>query len=716
MIVNRRTTKLSLVIVMMLAMVFPTSVFAANGDLTSIAFDTNEEEIHLTVAETTRQLRVLATIEGSSAKKDVTNEATWTSSSTKTVKVEGGLLTPLDKGTATITAKYKGSIATVKVISKYAAEEFAINQPKEVEYKLGTEGIEVKALTDGTNDVTSEAKWTSSDEGVVTVDKGQLKLIGRGNATITASYKGLSASYKVKVISPYEKLAISPGEDQELLVGDDPVELKVYARTSDSETGLGTEVTDKEELKLKSSDTSVAKINDDGKLEPVALGKATITATYLGTTASIDVYVRNPYEALILTEPDFIKNPLMFLNDQTTIKAMVRNAATESNEVAATWTSSNPLAVTADGGKITARATGTSNIKVSYLGISKEFRVTVLPTVTEFKTDETEFKLLKDESKSVPKVTGTLLDLEKQDFSKSVQWTTSDEKVATVDDDKIKAQAKGEAVLTGKIGSKEVAEVKVIVNEKVLILLPSIEEYQIVTGRTEDLPKVSAVLENGDEEEVSSSVEWSLTGTAAVIKDGRIKGLTKGSTVLKGTYLNQSIKIPVLVEQEIVKIIVDPETVELNIKKSKSIKATGYYANGKTVALSTKMNWVSSNPKVVTTSRSSVKAVGEGTATVSGSYQGISVSVKVNVVPKLTKLTASEKKLKLAPGAVKTVSLTAEYDTGKTSSVTGSAQWSSSNTSVAKVTDGKIEAVSKGTARIKAKLGTKTVTVTVSVK
>ncbi|MFC7679778.1 hypothetical protein [Paenibacillus sp. GCM10028914] len=713
MIVNRRATKLSLVIVMMLAMVFPSSVFAANGDLTSIEFDTDEKEIHLTVTETTRQLRVLATIEGSTAKKDVTNEATWTSSSTKTVKVDGGLLTPLDKGTVTITAKYKGSLNTIKVISSYAAEEFKIDAADEVEYKLGSEGLSVKALADGSNDVSSEATWVSSDEGVITVNKGELSLIGIGKATVTATYKGLKASFKVKVITPYEKLAIEPGEDQEMLVGDDPVALQVYARTSDSETGLGTDVTAKAEL--KSSDKSVATIVD-GKLEPVALGKATITATYLGTTAKIDVYVRNPYEALILDEMEFVKNPLMFLHDKTTIKTTVRNAARTSQEVAATWTSSNPLAVTVDAGKITAMATGTSTIKASYLGISKEFKVTVFPTVTKFNVEESELSLLKDESKSTPKVTGTLLDDEKQDFTKYVQWTTSDENIVTVEDGKVKARAQGNAVLTGKIGKREVTEIPVTVNEKVLILLPSIEDYQIIIGKSEELPKVTAILENGEEEDVTSKVEWSLTGAVAVIKDDQIKGLTKGSTALKGTYLNQSIKIPVIAEQEIVKIVVDPETVDLNIKRVKSIKATGYYANGKTITLSTKMDWVSSDSSVATVNRTSIKAVGEGQATISGSYQGIDVSVKVNVVPKLSKLVASENKLNLKPGDIKTVVLTAQYDTGKTSNVASGAEWTSSNTAVAKVTDGKIEALAKGTARIKAKIDSKTVSITVYVK
>lgn len=708
---NRKTTKIFLVVVMMLAMVFPTSVFAASGDVTSIEFDTNESKIYLTVNETTEQLRVLANIEGSSTKKDVTNETTWTSSNTRIVKVDGGLIVPLEKGTARITAKYKGAIKTIDVDVKFAIDEFKLDQPDKVEHKLGTEGLTVKALADGTNDVTTEAKWTTSDDSVVKVSKGELTLVGLGSATVTADYKGLKASFTVKVVAPYQKLAIVPGEDQELLVGDAPVDLKVFAKQS--ETDAGTDVTDK--VELKSSNTSVATI-EDGKLKPVALGKSTISVSYLGSTAKLDVYVRNPYEALILDQTDFVKNPVLFMNDSITVKAKVRNAASQSIDVAGEWTSSNPLAVSVNGGVITARAKGTSTIKVSYLGISKEFTVKVYPTVTKFETEDTKVDVLKDESKSFPKVTGTLLDDEEEDFSSAVTWTSSDENVVTTEDGKIKGIDAGTATITGKIGSREVATLPVTVNEKVLVLLPDVEEYQLVIGRSNALPKVNAVFEDGEESDVTSSIEWSLTGSAAVIKDGTIKGLTKGSTTLKGTYLNKEVKIPVVVEQEVVKFVVDPENIDLNIKKSKSIKVTGYYSNGKTVSLSSKMNWSSSDTAIVTVSRTSVKAVAEGKATITGSYQGKEVTVKVNVVPKMTKLIASEKKLNLKPGDVKTVTVTAEYDTGAKTSVGDTAVWTTSNSSVAKVTNGRIEAIAKGTARIKGQYNSKTVTITVSVK
>ncbi|ACX66581.1 Ig-like domain-containing protein [Paenibacillus sp. FSL H8-0457] len=708
---NRKTTKIFLVVVMMLAMVFPTSVFAASGDVTSIEFDTNESKIYLTVNETTEQLRVLANIEGSSTKKDVTNETTWTSSNTRIVKVDGGLIVPLEKGTARITAKYKGAIKTIDVDVKFAIDEFKLDQPDKVEHKLGTEGLTVKALADGTNDVTTEAKWTTSDDSVVKVSKGELTLVGLGSATVTADYKGLKASFTVKVVAPYQKLAIVPGEDQELLVGDAPVDLKVFAKQS--ETDAGTDVTDK--VELKSSNTSVATI-EDGKLKPVALGKSTISVSYLGSTAKLDVYVRNPYEALILDQTDFVKNPVLFMNDSITVKAKVRNAASQSIDVAGEWTSSNPLAVSVNGGVITARAKGTSTIKVSYLGISKEFTVKVYPTVTKFETEDTKLDVLKDESKSFPKVTGTLLDDEEEDFSSAVTWTSSDENVVTTENGKIKGIDAGTATITGKIGSREVATLPVTVNEKVLVLLPDVEEYQLVIGRSNALPKVNAVFEDGEESDVTSSIEWSLTGSAAVIKDGTIKGLTKGSTTLKGTYLNKEVKIPVVVEQEVVKFVVDPENIDLNIKKSKSIKVTGYYSNGKTVSLSSKMNWSSSDTAIVTVSRTSVKAVAEGKATITGSYQGKEVTVKVNVVPKMTKLIASEKKLNLKPGDVKTVTVTAEYDTGAKTSVGDTAVWTTSNSSVAKVTNGRIEAIAKGTARIKGQYNSKTVTITVSVK
>lgn len=179
------------------------------------------------------------------------------------------------------------------------------------------------------------------------------------------------------------------------------------------------------------------------------------------------------------------------------------------------------------------------------------------------------------------------------------------------------------------------------------------------------------------------------SGTNAIIKtttSGKvIKGLVKGSATLKGTYANKTISIPVTIEQKVTKLVVEPTAIEMNIKGSKAIKVTAYYSNGKTGNVSSSMNWESSNEAVATVKATTVKAVTEGTATLTGSYQGIAASVKITVVPKLTKLTVNESRLKMAPGAVQNVVVTAQYDTGKTAVVTGSAVWTSSKPSVASI-------------------------------
>ncbi|GIP20411.1 Ig-like domain-containing protein [Paenibacillus sp. J22TS3] len=719
MIGNRKMTKWFLVM-LLVAVVFPANVFAASGDVTSIEFE-NPAAVHLYVAETTQQLKVLAKIEGLTDKKDVTSDSTWVSSDPSVIKVEKGLLTPLKSGKVTITAKYKGFNLTLSADSAYLFKELKLDQSGTVQYKLGDENLSVKALAvdnDGSsNDVSANADWTSSSTSVITVAGGKLTLVGKGSSTITAKYKGLTASYKVNVVSPYSELKLVPEQslpdgDIEMLVGDKELQLNAVAQLSEG----GTKQTVSDQADWKSSAPSVVSV-DKGKIKALATGKATITASYRGVTAEVTVLVRTEFEALIVNPSN---DQTLFLSDSPVqVEASVRNSVDTEREIVtdkAEWVSSNALAVTVKNGLITPRQVGTSTVKVTYKGLSREIKVTVFPTVTKISTEKTSLDMFKGESISVPKVTATTLDEKKQDFTSNVEWTSSDSNTVVVENGKFVSKGTGKVTLTGKLGKAAPLVVEVVVQEKVLVLLPEKENFSVVIGKELPLTKVTAVRVNGDEEDVTDKIEWSLTGANAVIKGGKIKGLVKGNATLKGTYLNQSLKLPVAVEPQITKIVVEPQSLELNLKRSKSIKVTGFYTNGTKINLSSKMDWVSSNPEVATVSGSTVKSVAEGTATLNGSYQGVAAKVDIRVVPKLMKLTVDEKRYVLAPGAVKTVDLVAEYDTGKTTSVTGSAVWTSSKPSVAKVSAGKIEAVAKGTATIKAKFDNKIVTISISVK
>ncbi|MGG4550956.1 hypothetical protein [Paenibacillus humicus] len=742
MIPNRKMTKWLLTMVLLIAAVFPTSVFAASGDVLSIDIEGSGATLELTVGKGTKQLKVWATVEGSSVKKDITRAVSWSSDQPDTIKVDNGLLTPLKSGTATITAVYNDSAVdtiTVKAVDTY--KDLTLEYSLNGKYKLGADeadlNVKAQAVVENTNgtlaDVTQDAQWTSSNTSVLTIDKGKIKLVAEGKATITAKYSGLTASFEATVSSPYSELNLvyasndEKAEDIELLVGDSGIEVKATSTLSSSQSTV--DVSDKAEW--STSDKSIATV-EDGKIKPVAIGKATITAEYLGAKGQVDVYVRTPYEVIILNPSS---EQFLFIGEQLEAKAEVRSGANSTDDVtaAAEWTSSNPLAATVDKGIISPKAVGTSTIKVSYRGVSRSMNVTVQPTITKLEADKSELELLKNESLNVPKIKATKLDDEEIDFSKEVIWSSSNEDVVKIEDGKIVAKDAGKATITAKLPESKVTagsahsirnssvEVEVTVKEKVLALISEEEKLNLVVGEESPFPKVAVVYEDGNEEaDIASEITWTISNSNAVIKDSAngktIKGLIKGSATLKGTYSNKTISIPMTVEQKITKVVVEPVNIELNLKKSKSIKVTGYYSNGQKVTLSTKMNWQSSNTDVATISSSSVKAVGEGSATLSGSYQGHNVSVNVKVVPKLTKLTVDEKKLALAPGGIKSVVVKAEYDTGATAIVTGSAEWTSSKPSVAKVTGGKIEAVGKGTASIKGKFGGKTVTISVTVK
>ncbi|MCE3202621.1 Ig-like domain-containing protein [Paenibacillus sonchi] len=748
MTVYRKMTKMILIMILLTFAVFPVNVFAATGDLNSIEFDSSAK-VELTVGQTPKQLKVYASLEGSSSKRDITAAAIWTSSNTNVVKVANGLLTAVNSGTAMITATYNNAIATLEVSVTHPFKELTLERSSDGNYKLGDseESLRVKAKVVGgesatsVKDVSADADWTSSNPNVLTIEDGKITLVGEGKSTITAKYKGLTATFKAVVQLPYSAIVLKDKakdtavKEMELLVGDSPVQLSAMTKATESSPEKDIAA----DANWTTSNESIAKV-DAGKITIEGTGKAVITASYLGVSKSVDIYVRAPYEALLLNPEG---DQTLFLGESLRVKSFVRDAvnSSQNQSVRTVWSSDNQLAatVTADAvasedaaATVMAKAVGTTVIKGEYLGVSKSFKLTVLPTLTELTADKTEQELFTADSESLPKVTGTKYDGTKLEISDQIEWTSADEEIVRIKDGKLVGGKAGTVTLTGKIKNSTVAaspsairsksvELKVTVLNKVLVLIGPEDPQSLVIGEEKPLPGVKAVLENGDELDVTPTIKWEFSGSNAVVKQtaaGKtMKGLSKGSATLKGTYSNKTISIPVTIEQKVVKLLVEPGVLEMNIKASKSIKVTGTFSNGKTANFSGAMNWESSNTAVATVRGTSVKAVGEGTATLTGSYQGITATVKITVVPKLTKLTVSETRLKLAPGASQGVVVTALYDTGNTATVTGSTVWTSSKPSVAKISaSGIITAVGKGTTSIKGKYNNKTVTVSVTVK
>jgi len=303
----------------------------------------------------------------------------------------------------------------------------------------------------------------------------------------------------------------------------------------------------------------------------------------------------------------------------------------------------------------------------------------------------------------------------KQDVTGGVTWSTSNTAVVTITKGKVKAIAAGEATIVAQVSGVK-AQVVVQVQDKIKSIKASPNAYTFVKGNEGTLPKVSITRANGKEEEVTSDIVWTVSSNLAVIENGKIKGVTPGKVILQGKYGSTLVKVPITVTDTISKIEVKPATIQLTIKKSSPLKVMGTYSSGKTVNLSKSVVWTSSNPGVAAVKNGTVKGMNEGQATLTGTYQGQTVTVQVNVVPTLQKLIMGQKSLVLSPQSSSALGVMAQYDTGKTLMVTGSAVWSSSKPNIATVTNGRIVAVAKGKTSITAKWGNKKVTIPVTVK
>ncbi|WP_261800477.1 Ig-like domain-containing protein [Paenibacillus sp. PAMC21692] len=703
---------------------------AAEDTVTGIEMDYEDADynsvtssLEMFVEDDKVNVTVLASISGSTSKKDVTTEAAWKTSNSSAVKVDKGVLTGVGSGTATITATYKGYSATIKAKSDFVYDEVILLQngstaPTSIaDIKLGDESLVFelqgkKGSAEPIN-ISAEATWTSSSSSVATVDEGRITLVGAGTATITAKFKGKSDTIKLTITSPYKSIEIGPEQPGDLLdmeIGSD--DRKLIA-TASPKTGGTLVVTD--EAKWTSANTKVATV-DKGVVTAVGAGKTTITVSHLGVTDTLSVVVRTPYQSIRLSpEKEF---HMLLQDSPLQIKAEVLDNKNEKDDVTAkgTWTSSDVSVAIVSQGKVTPKGVGTTKITISHLGISRSIDVTVYPSIRKIKAEKTEIDGFKGISGELPKITATTFDGSTFDISKLVKWTNSDDEIAELDGTKWTAKALGETTFTATAQGYE-AEVTLTVHLKPVKLIAETKDLSIITGKSSDLPKVSVIYEDGEEADISKSIEWKTTSDNILLLEKSMKGLEASTVTLTGTYLNKTVSVRVKIEEEIVRFEVDPTIIELNPNRSKSIKVYGYYKDGKKVSIGTKMNWTVANSNIATVSgTSSVKALNVGSTKVTGSYQGKTVEIPVLVTPKLKSLQLSSKSAQLAIGGTYSVTIQAVYLTGSPVDATTAAVWTSSKESVATVKDGKITAVSKGSATIKASFGGKSASFRVTVK
>lgn len=212
----------------------------------------------------------------------------WTSSAPLVASVdEGGRVTALKSGEATITAAVGEVKGTAKV--SVAIPATVALAPASLALKAGESAtFDLKVADDSGKPLPAPrtAVWSSTDPAVATVVGGRVAAVGGGKAVVSASVGALKAEAPVTVKLPeFSKLALKPAR---LALAKAGASGKLAASALDRKGKPVAGVP----LAWKSSAPGVARVAPDGTVTAVKKGKARITASAGGKSASAEVTVR----------------------------------------------------------------------------------------------------------------------------------------------------------------------------------------------------------------------------------------------------------------------------------------------------------------------------------------------------------------------------------------------------------------------------------------
>ena len=625
---------------------------------------------------------------------------TWSSSDTGVATVDAnGKVTAKSVGTATVTVTTTdgGKKATCAVnVSPIEVSSVSLNK---TELSLLVGGTETLTATVSPSNATDKSvTWSTSDATVATVDEsGKVTALKVGTATITAK-AGAKSTQCAVTVNPVSVTGVSLNKTSTTLAigGSETLTATVSPANATNKS-----------VTWKSSNTSVATVDSNGKVTAVKDGSATITVTTVdgSKTATCAVTV-NP---ISITSIALDKASLSMTKGGT---ATLVATITPSNATyqTVTWTSSSTSVATVDSnGKVTAVGGGSATITATAGGKSATCAVAVTVPVTGVSLNKTSLSLAKGSTQTL---TATITPSDAT--NKNVTWTSSNTSVATVDaSGKVTAVASGNATITVKtVDGGKTAACSVTVTVPVTGVSLNMSSLSLTKGSTETL---MATINPSDA--TNKSVTWtsSNTSVATVDSNGKVTAEAGGSATItvKTADGNKTATCSVTVTVPVTGVSLNKTSLSLAKGSTETLIATITPSD----ATNQSVTWTSSNTSVATVDSNgkvTAEAGGSATITVKTADGNKTATCAVTVTVPVTGVNLNKTSLSLRMGSTQTLTATITPSDATNKSVT----WTSSNTSVATVdSNGKVTAVGGGSATITVKTadGNKTATCTVTV-
>ena len=660
--------------------------------------------------ETLKDKSVTFTSRKQTEKVELSNDIFKSLASIKSYEIEdksivsvdsSGNVTPLKNGTTNVKAVvqyFDGTKVnlTEKIVVNVKSTGVAIN-PSTWSFvdKYQTPTKKMAAKVQPVDTAFQDVTWKSSNTSIVTVDKdGNVKAVGNGTckiiATTTDGYNK-SGSSDVTVDIKAESINL---DKTSLDITNMGVKEKIKANVSPSFSTINRPV------KWSSSDTNVAKVDNDGNVTVVGNGACKITATTADGTnlsASCDVTVKVATSISLnvtsYTITDTAQTPSF------TPKILPENTANKK----VIWKSSDTSIATANPstGVIKAVSNGTCKITATTTdgtNLSASMDIIVDIKANSVALDKTSMQITS--KNSINKLVATVTPSQ---ANQKVAWSSSNGKIATVDSKgRVKAVSNGKCkiIATTTDGTNRTASCDVTVDVKFVTGI-SFDFNSYTITNVNQTPVFRPNITPSDAED--KNVRWSSSNTkvATVSSSGVIKAAGNGTckitaTTTDGTNLSASFNITVNIKAT--KITLDKTKIELTTGKE-----TEKITSSIEPSIANKaVKYTSSNTSIATVSSDGVvTAAGSGTCKITaaptdGSKVTASCDVTVNIKTTGMKLDKTNYTFNKA----ETIKINPVITPSKASK---KLTWTSSNTKVAIVSgDGKVTPVGKGTCKITA--------------
>ena len=462
--------------------------------------------------------------------------------------------------------------------------------------------------------------WSSSKQSVATIsNSGLVTAVAEGQSTVTASAGGKSATCTIIVSKGFiEVSSITLNKNELSLARGKSETLIPTVNPSDATDPTVT---------WTSSDAKVASVDAHGKVVAIDGGSAVITAKAGSHQATCTVSVTVPVERVSLDQNN------VTIEEESSFTLVAKITPDDATNKTVEWTSSNvKVATVDDNGKVTGMTVGTATITAKVADKQATCAVTVVKKtipVSSITLNKAELALYKGQ-------TETLVATVKPDdaTNKTVTWSSSNTKVATVDSNgKVIAVATGSATISAKAGDKE-ATCSITVTIPVETVTLNKTELTIILGQKETL--VATVK---PDDATNKTVTWTSSNTqvATVDANGKVSSVAAGTATItaKAGEMKATCVVSVIIPVE--SITLDNTSITFEEGESKTLKATVTPSN----ATNKTVSWSSSNASVASVDQNGkVTAVMEGTATITAKVEDKQATCKVTVEKAATKITS----------------------------------------------------------------------------